>query len=204
MQNIKDMTEKVKEFSQGTNEVQAEISLLKRKITEQLLNPNFDPAIADQGKLLMFEQYRLLVDCTNKTEERRGTSNNIFLSINGLIASFFLIKPDQLIHLQIQDLPASMLFALAGLFVSWEWLKVSKSYKKINTTNFLLIKELEKFLPTNVFSVKGLVEGRQDNEIAGSQGNIVLNKENLLPKTFIFLYFAYFIYIFYFFVNGSI
>ncbi len=204
MNSVNDMAEKVKEFSQTTNEEQVEIFSLKRKIADQLLNPGFDPTLSDQSKSLMFEQYRLLVDCTNKTEERRGLSNNVFLSINGFIASFFIIRPDQLIHLQIQDLPASMLFALGGLFVSWEWLKVSKSYKKINTTNFLLIKACEKLLPTNLFSVKGILEGNQENENAGSQGNIVLNKEHLLPKAFIFLYFAYFVYIFYFFINGAI
>jgi hypothetical protein len=204
MHTINEMVENVKEVSHDSNEAQAEISLVKRKVAEQLLNANFDPSLADQSKQLMFEQYRLLIECTNKTEERRGVSNNIFLSINGFIASFFIIRPEQLIHLQMKDLPASMLFALGGLFVSWEWLKVSKSYKKINETNFLLIKALEKFLPTNVFSLKGVLEGRQDNAIAGSQGNVILKKENLLPKAFIFLYFAYFVYIFYFFVNGSI
>lgn len=200
MNAINEMPGKIKDF----HETQADIPLSKHKIAEQLLNPKFDPTLSDQSKQLMFEQYRLLVDCTNKTEERRGNSNNVFLSINAFIASFFVIKPDQLIHLQIQDLSAAMSFALGGLFVSWEWLRVSNSYKKINTTNFLLIKVFEELLPTNVFSVKGLLEGKQDNENAGSIGHIVLNKENLLPKTLIFLYFAYFAYIFYFFINGVI
>lgn len=206
MSTVNEVAENVKEFSKPDNINKAADDLLfRRKIADQLVNPQYEAKPEQNFKTqLMLEQYKLLIDGANKTEERRGTSNNVFLGINGFIGTFFVIRPDQLINMQMNHLPATILFALVGLFVSWAWLKVSVSYKKINSTNYVLIKAFEKFLPTYVFSVKGMVEGKRENENAGSEGNIVLNKENLLPKAFIFLYLVYLFYIFYYFLNGLI
>ncbi|HEV2524678.1 MAG TPA: hypothetical protein VGU44_06060 [Gammaproteobacteria bacterium] len=83
-------------------------TLVKNKIAAELVNTNFDPDSrnADQflfsNKQVMFEQYKMLVDSAHKAEERRGVSNNIFLGINGLLASFFVF-PEKIIHIQIME-----------------------------------------------------------------------------------------------------
>ncbi|HXH54660.1 MAG TPA: hypothetical protein VNK03_02830 [Gammaproteobacteria bacterium] len=145
----------------------------------------------------------MLVDSAHKAEERRGVSNNIFLGINSLITSFFVF-PEEIIHIHIKGVPASLLFALVGMFVSWEWLKVISSYKKINFINYSLINSFEKFFTTYVFSLKGEVEVEHEEENSHKTGSIILKKEHFLPKAFFFLYFSYFVLIVSYFLNSLI
>ncbi len=170
---------------------------VKDNIYHRLVNINFDLSKRNDNEFLfsnrqtMFEQYKLLIDSSHKIEERRSGSNNIFLTINVLLASF-LIRPSQL-SAQIKDVPLLVLLILIGIFISWDWLKVNSSYKKLNSANYLLIQAFEKLLPTYVFSLRAEIETEQDEQKIDSKANIVLIKENLLPKIFILVYFIYFL-----------
>ena len=70
-----------------------ELKLIADEISANLINKNFNPSDRVQkpeefsNRDMMFEQYKLLVDSSNKIEERRGGSNNIFIGIN-LCSSF--------------------------------------------------------------------------------------------------------------------
>lgn len=167
---------------------------IKNKIAQKLINPNINITCraADEfifsNRQMMFEQYKALIDSAHKIEERRGGSNNIFLGINTILASF-LVRPAQLSDIAMSDLPILILLILIGITISWEWLKVNASYKKINFINYSLIEALEKSLPTCVFSLRGEIE--QEKSKPTSRANIILIKENLLPKVFILLYLIY-------------
>jgi hypothetical protein len=171
--------------------------LVRSKISKKLINADFDPACIGQNvvfsnKQIMLEQYKLLVDSAHKGEERRAASNNIFLSINSLIASFF-IRPTQILNMQEKDIPISIFIGLIGMFISWEWLKVNASYKKLNFINYALINSLEKLFPANVFSLRAQIEIEPQEEKPTNVGSIILTKENLLPKAFFLLYLIYFL-----------
>lgn len=164
------------------------IAQIKNKIAQKLINSDFDPNAKNS---VFIDQYKLLIDSAHKIEERRGGSNNIFLGINTLLASF-LVRPAQLTSLHLKDLPLLILLVSIGIFISWEWLKVTASYKKLNFINYSLISSFEKFLPTYIFSLRGEIEAEQEEERKPTnKANIILIKENLLPKAFILLYFIY-------------
>ena len=168
------------------------IAKVKSEISEKLINPNFDPNNKEKSQEL-FEQYKLLVDSAHKGEEKRGNSSNIFLGVNSLIASF-LIHPATVTHnLETKDLSISVLFTFIGIFISWEWLRVIRSYKNLNFINYVMINALEALLPSSTFSLRAKIEMGIASEKSSNVGNAVLVKENLLPLAFILLYLIYFV-----------
>ena len=167
------------------------IAKVKSEVSKKLIHPNFDPNDKEKSEEL-FEQYKLLVDSAHKGEEKRGNSSNIFLGVNSLIASF-LIHPATVSHsMQIKDLFISFLFTLIGVFISWEWLGVLSSYKRLNFINYVMINAIEELFPSSAFSLRAKIEMGVAAEKYSNIGNAVLAKENLLPLAFILLYLVYF------------
>lgn len=76
----------------------------------------------------------------------------------------FLVRPSQLSTAQTKDLLVLLFLTVIGALISWNWLKVTNSYKKLNTVNFLLIQNFEKFLPTNVFSLRAELEKIENHQ----------------------------------------
>ena len=173
------------------------IDYINNNFSKKLFNINYDITKRNDNEVLfsnrqiMFEQYKLLVDSSHKTEERRSGSNSIFLGINTILVSF-LIRPSQLSELQKIDLPILILLVLIGIFISWDWLKVIESYKQLNSINYCLINYFEKILPACVFSLRAEIEVAQTKQESTGKANVILIKENVLPKVFMFFYFVYF------------
>jgi hypothetical protein len=181
------------------------------KISKKLINIDFTPGYHgdSQGYLsnrqLLFEQYKLLVDSAHKNEERRGNSNNIFIGINTVLVSILIqIHPDQLSKAEINYIPPLSFLILIGILISWEWLKVIASYKRLNSLNYSLIENFETYLPTYVFSLRGKMETEEDDLKRSSRANVILIRENLLPKAFLLIYSIYFVTVMIiFFINLS-
>ncbi len=134
----------------------------------------------------------MLVDSAHKIEERRGGSNNIFIGINTILVSV-LVHLAQFTKIETSDMPLVPFLTLIGILISWDWLQVIGSYKKLNSLNYSLIKSFENLLPTRVFSLRGKMETEQPNSKPGTRANIILISENLLPKAFLSIYSIYFI-----------
>jgi len=171
---------------------------IQEKISKKLENTHFNLKTHKNNEFLfsnkqtMFEQYKLLVDSAHKTEERRNSSNSIFLSVNTLLASF-LVHPLKLTELATQDMLLLSVLILIGAFISWEWIKVIASYKMLNLVNYSMIKACEKLLPLFVFSLRAEIEAEQEQKRSSDRANIILIKENFLPKSFLFFYITYFL-----------
>lgn len=174
--------------------------LIKDRIEQKLSNnespifPREANEVLFSNKQFAFEQYKLLVDSSHKIEERRSGTNSIFLGLNTLLASF-LIRPSQLTDLKIMDIPFLIVLVLIGIFISWDWIKVTEAYKRLNFINYCMIQSFEKKLPTNVFSLRGEIEEgmAEEPKSSGSKANIILIRENLLIKLFLLFYFLYLI-----------
>jgi hypothetical protein len=180
------------------------IANVKKEVAEKLINSNFelgDKEAVVSNKQTLLEQYKLLIDSADKGEEKRGTSNTIFLGINSWIASFIAHPATEVLHIQKKDMPVSILFTLIGMFIAWEWLNVNMSYKKLNFINYVMINAFEKLLPSAPFSLRAKIEAALGEEKPKNEGNAVLKKENLLPGAFFLLYFIYFITISYSFLQ---
>lgn len=140
-----------------------------------------------EGRGYCFEQYRLLIDSAHKMDERRTGSNNIYIAVNSiLITALTQVTPSSF---QIERSLLLFFLLSIGVMVCKNWLNVIKAYQKINLINYFLIKELEKHLPSYVFSLRmDLVE----ENFSPSEKNVsVLKKEFLIPSVFLVLYLLY-------------
>ena len=175
-----------------------ELKLIADEISANLINKNFNPSDRVQkpeefsNRDMMFEQYKLLVDSSNKIEERRGGSNNIFIGINTILVSI-LVHLEQLAMAETSEMFLVPVLTFVGILIAFDWLKVIDSYKKLNSLNYSLIKSFENFFPTYVFSLRGKMEADHPNTQPGTRANLILISENLLPKVFLITYSVYFV-----------
>jgi hypothetical protein len=174
-----------------------ENNVIREKIFQRLENPVFNLKDRENNEFLfsnkqiMIEQYKLLIDSAHKIEERRSASNNIFLGVNTLLVSF-LVRPSQLTSMTARDIPLLIVLAAIGMFISWDWLKVTASYKMLNSVNYYMIQAVEKLLPMFMFSLRAEIEAEQGEKKASNRGNTILVKENLMQKAFLCFYIVYF------------
>lgn len=175
------------------------IQQLKKIISKNLINIKADPKKRNENEVLfsnkqiLFEQYKLLIDSAHKIEERRSGSNSVFLGVNTLLSSF-LINPLQLKTIQLKDIPLLALLVLIGIFICFDWVKLTSSYKKLNYVNLLLIQSIEELLPSKIFALRAELEIqpiKPNNNQEQDKANVVLEKENTLQKVFLWFYIIY-------------
>lgn len=173
-------------------------NIINDKINKELLNQKacFErqrnpPDVEFSDKQFMFEQYKLLIDSVHKVEERRGVSNNFFVSINTILISFVLTNPLKTYDVAMKYIPLLALLVLVGIIISWDWLRVIDSYKKLNYINYSLTQALEKLLPTCIFSLRGEIEAMQAAQKPSNRFNVILIQEKSLPQLFLLIYSLY-------------
>ncbi|CAF4215654.1 unnamed protein product [Rotaria magnacalcarata] len=161
--------------------------LIFDKISKDLINDSVnidyqgEHEIAFSSKSIILEQYKLLVDSSHKIEERRSSSNNVFIGINTILVSVLANSP-KLIKIEIYYLPFIASLGFIGILISYDWLKVINSYKKLNFLNYALIQSLEKFLPTYVFSLRAKLEAEQPDQKIKNRGNTGAAAAASLPE----------------------
>jgi len=127
------------------------------------------------------EQYKLLIDSAHKVEERRSGSNNIFIGANTIMALIIVNYPKE------AGLKAPLIatLAIAGIFMALYWLRMIRSYEKVNFINYCLISVFEKLMPTSVFSLRAQL----GEDALNGRANEVSKNERFLPKVFLLIYF---------------
>ena len=165
---------------------EANTKLITETISSNLINKRYNQEprgkeeVEFSNRQFMFEQYKMLVESAHKIEERRGNSNNVFIGINTILISVMIhVYPAQLSKLDIYNMFPLLFLTLIGILLSWDWLKVISSYKKLNSLNYFLIEEFEKLLPTYVFSLRGKMETDQLDLKRSSRANVILIGEKL-------------------------
>jgi len=99
---------------------------------------------------LKIEQYKIMVNSTEKVTDQRMKVNNLFFTITSSILSVALILGKTYSFVPLSVLAMTILTLLA-LMTSYFWEKLVSSYGKLNTGKFKLINRLEKELRTNMF-----------------------------------------------------
>lgn len=97
------------------------------------------------SKEILFEQYKLFVECAEKNSSRRNAANNYFLAVNSFLISFsaYLISFDfAWWHLFI---------SVAGISVCVLWSFALISYRNLNESKFQIIHKIEKKLPVKLY-----------------------------------------------------
>jgi hypothetical protein len=161
--------------------------LIKNKIESKLFNGhvNFNNPTEKQE---FFDQYKMIVESAQKTEERRKDVNNTFITINWIFFAAF----SQMVHLnEVKAGSALMLgfLLIVAIFISIHWLVLIDSFKRLNFINYSLIQSFENLMPTMVFSLR--TDVMAELEGGANKGNVILEKETLIPKLFLILYTIY-------------
>ena len=143
---------------------------------------------ADYGPLYknhLFEQYKLYLEGAEKTSDRRQSTNNYFIAINGaLVSTLGLIFQVKQFNNLIWIKP---LLAFVGIIICIIFWILIRSYKQLNTGKFAVIHEIEERLPLALygFEWKILKEGK-DKNIYYPFSHVEL----LIPWVFGFIYFV--------------
>ena len=160
---------------------------MKQNIEEKLFNTGINLNERDNIHNLN-EQYKLIIETTAKSEDRRIASNNFFITINSLFLSFM----SQLVpfaEVKKEKFYLLLILLPIGVFVCWDWLKVINTYQRVNFVNYTIISILEKFMPTYLFTIRTNMISGCDNPY--DRANKITKKEKLIPQLFLSIYLAY-------------
>ena len=128
---------------------------------ERILFPSGAVFVEGARQSILFEQYRLFVDSSEKLVARRQTVNTFFLSINALLlsAAGFIVKD---VPQEGASFAGVLALGLAGILLCIAWRTLVRSYSQLNTGKFAVIHALEQHLPAALFKAEwhALGEGR--------------------------------------------
>jgi hypothetical protein len=133
----------------------------------------------------LLEQYKLYVDSAQKISERRLHSGNFFLAINSSLVAVFGIVLSRFGHHRW-----NAAIPLTGMLVSFLWFRLVKSYKDLNSTKFIVIHELEAYLPTAPYKYEWQVCGHGD----AKKYRPVTHSEQWVPIIFVAFYLVLLLY----------
>ena len=128
---------------------------------ERILFPSGAVFAEEAGQSILFGQYRLFVDSSEKLVARRQTVNTFFLSINALLlsATGFIVKD---VPQEGTAFAGVLTVGVAGILLCITWRTLVRSYGQLNTGKFAVIHALEQHLPAALFKAEWHVldEGR--------------------------------------------
>ena len=107
----------------------------------------------NKDTMVLFEQYRILVETSQSLVSRRQGVNTFFLSVNSItltVAALLLRdgSPDRFEALALTGL------GFAGAVLCWSWHRLIQSYGQLNTGKYAVIHALERRLPARVFTAE--------------------------------------------------
>lgn len=155
---------------------------------EGKLFPLGKPAESTANDSIVFEQYKMFVDTSEKLVARRQTANRFFFSANALTISAMgvgisLIDGDNdrigLIALGI------FVLSVVGILFCVAWGRLVSSFAQLNAGKFKVIHEIEKMLPIALFTAEWYVlgEGKDTKRYKSST-----DTEKVVPTVFMGLY----------------
>ncbi|MCY4615273.1 MAG: hypothetical protein OXC71_02635 [Chloroflexi bacterium] len=121
---------------------------------DRRLFPAGPPRSDDRTTQSLRDQYRLLVESSERVVARRQTANTFFLSINSALLIFagILLREGDL--LSLVGGVATVGLSLMGLFICFVWWRMVTSFRQLNTAKFQIIHLLEGHLPAAVFAAE--------------------------------------------------
>jgi hypothetical protein len=97
----------------------------------------------------LFEQYKLMVDTSQKLSDRRLSTNSYLFTINSSLLTVF-----GALAAFLPDRRPLAIIPLAGLLLSISWMFLLKSFKLLNAAKFDVIHDLEQRLPARIFDME--------------------------------------------------
>lgn len=107
---------------------------------------------------IVFDQYRLYLELTDRISERRQTANSFFVAVNtALIALLGYVNAEQ------ESLGAQRFYFLvtvAGIVLCFLWYRIIRSYRDLNTARFAVVHQIESLLPVRPYRAEWDFVGR--------------------------------------------
>lgn len=109
---------------------------------------------SEYNKVLL-DQYKLYVEMADRVSQRRGAANTFFITINAAILTISSWSAENFGFL-------INLISFVGVLLCVFWFFTIRSYRQLNSAKFIVIYEIEKELPVNLYSYEWeiLKEGR--------------------------------------------
>lgn len=104
----------------------------------------------EDDRKLKFEQYKMMVNSTEKVTESRMKVNNLFFTITSSILSVGFVL-GKTFGFSIAATIGMFVLTLLSFIISLFWERLIDSYGKLNTGKFKVIDKIEKQLRTNMF-----------------------------------------------------
>ena len=149
------------------------------------LFPGGAPPGDDQTRSVLIEQYKLLVETSERVVARRQTANTFFLSINSLllVAAGVLVREAAGAAVGVLGIIG---LAILGTAVCLAWRRMVVSFRQLNAAKFEIIHLMEDHLPAATFKAEWDALGRGADP---SRYRPFTNTEAWMPWVFIGLHY---------------
>ncbi len=151
----------------------------QKNIEKILFNKNPD----NFNKDAYVEQYKLLLDSTERNTDRRQTANSYFLTLNTGVCAIlgYILSKDAVQEIKY----LYWILPIAGILLSIFWHRLVTSYRQLSTAKFDIIHQVEAKLPFSIYKAEWIALGEgKDKKIYVP----VTNLEIWIPKLFIAMY----------------
>ena len=119
-------------------------------IENELFKKAFEE-LGEEDRITTFEIYKFMVEMADRVSQRRQAANNFYLSVNTALigAAAYISSSNSTGDSQVWWV------SVAGIPISYLWLRNIHSYKYLNSCKFKIINQIEKALPLAPYSVEG-------------------------------------------------
>jgi len=124
---------------------------------------------------LLLEQYKMMVNSTERVTEQRLKVNNLFFTVTSSILSVAIVFGKTL-KFSIVGILGMLIITTLSFLISFYWEKLIKSYGDLNRGKFIIINKLEKQLKTNMFAEEWQVLLKEIKYESNSQTEIKIIK----------------------------
>jgi hypothetical protein len=155
-----------------------------------LFNVSYEHLSPGEPTEAFLEQYKLYLAQIDKLGDRRQSSNSFFLTLNtGLCAAFaFLCAEGTSPMLK----PLHLVIPIAGILISFFWHRLVSSYRQLSSGKFLIVHQMEAYLPMAPFAAEWRVLGSGNDK---SKYLPLTHVEVWVPRLFIIMYVVLMIYL---------
>ena len=133
---------------------------------------------------LLLEEYKLFVATSERLVERRQKMNAFFLSVNALLVSAIGLVTKGTIVLEIAVI-AVVSILVSGVVMCIAWRRLVRSYAQLNTGKFIVIDQIENYLPAALFRTEWKALGKGNDKLKYMSST---KTEATVPIVFIVLY----------------
>jgi hypothetical protein len=136
---------------------------------------NEDIIEGDKSLTILFEQYKLYVELTDRVSERRQSVNTFFLSLNSILITGLTIFLTQVGGIQA-NCNWILIAIAAGIVACATWRRLVRSYGQLNAGRFEVIHLLESRLPARLFDFEWdiLEQGKRYKPFTRTEVNVPL------------------------------